>query len=36
MDFKKGNLFMSVFFEIKKNPSIKKITLENCLIIKKF
>ncbi len=32
---KKGNLFMSVFFEIKKTPSIKKITLENCLIIKK-
>jgi len=31
----KGNLFISVFFEIKKNISIKKMTIENCKIIKK-
>ena len=30
-----GNLFMSVFFEIKKNISIKKITTMNCKIVKK-
>ena len=31
----KGNLFMSIFFEIKKNISIKKMTNINCKIIKK-
>ena len=31
----KGNLLMSVFFEINKCISIKKITLKNCEIIKK-
>ena len=31
----KGNLLMSVFFEINKSISIKKITLKNCEIIKK-
>lgn len=31
----KGNLFISIFFQIKKNTSIKKITKDNCLIIKK-
>ena len=30
-----GNLFISVFFEIKKNISIKKITTMNCKIVKK-
>ena len=32
---KKGNLFMSVFFEINKNLSLKKITRKNLSIIKK-
>jgi len=31
----KGNLFLSIFFEIKKNTLIKKITKTNCLLIKK-
>ena len=31
----KGNLFMSIFFKINKNAKLKKITIENCLIIKK-
>ena len=31
----KGNLLMSVFFEINNNTSIKSITLKNCKIIKK-
>ena len=31
----KGNLFMTIFFRIKKNISIKKITILNCKIIKK-
>jgi BirA family biotin operon repressor/biotin-[acetyl-CoA-carboxylase] ligase len=30
----KGNLFMTIFFEIKKNIEIKKITTLNCKIIK--
>ncbi len=30
----KGNLFISIFFEIKKNISIKKMTSINCKIIK--
>ena len=30
-----GNLFISVFFKIKKNISIKKITIMNCKIVKK-
>ncbi len=30
----KGNLFMTVFFEIKKNIGLKKITTLNCKIIK--
>tara|TARA_Y100000590_G_scaffold426683_1_gene536052 strand:- start:2408 stop:2938 length:531 start_codon:yes stop_codon:yes gene_type:complete len=30
----KGNLFMSIFFEVKNIQSIKKITKENCKIIK--
>ena len=31
----KGNLFVTIFFEIKKNISIKKMTTMNCEIIKK-
>jgi len=31
----KGNLFASIFFEIKKDISIKKMTEINCKIIKK-
>ena len=31
----KGNLFMTIFFEIKKNIKLKKITDLNCKIIKK-
>ena len=31
----KGNLFMSIFFKIKKNIPIKKLTVINCEIIKK-
>ena len=31
----KGNLFMSIFFKIKKNITIKKLTVINCEIIKK-
>ena len=31
----KGNVFMSIFFEIKENINIKKITNLNCKIIKK-
>jgi len=31
----RGNLFISIFFEIKKNISIKKMTSINCEIIKK-
>jgi len=31
----KGNVFMSIFFEIKENINIKKITNLNCIIIKK-
>ncbi len=31
----KGNLFVSIFFETKKNISIKKMTTINCEIIKK-
>jgi len=31
----KGNLLMSIFFEINNNTSIKSITLKNCKIIKK-
>ena len=31
----KGNLFMSVFFQIKRKDSIKKITKENCSLIRK-
>ena len=30
-----GNLFMSIFFKINKNAQLKKITIKNCLIIKK-
>ena len=30
----KGNLFMTIFFRIKRNISIKKITILNCKIIK--
>ena len=30
-----GNLFISIFFEVKKNISIKKMTIDNCKIIKK-
>ena len=30
----KGNLFMSIYFEIKKNLTLKKITKINCLLIK--
>ncbi len=31
----KGNLFMTIFFRIKRNISVKKITILNCKIIKK-
>ena len=31
----KGNIFMTIFFNIKKNINIKKITLLNCKILKK-
>ena len=31
----KGNLFITIFFKIKENINIKKITLLNCKIIKK-
>jgi BirA family biotin operon repressor/biotin-[acetyl-CoA-carboxylase] ligase len=31
----KGNLFITIFFEIKKNIAIKKMTIMNCEIIKK-
>ena len=31
----KGNLFMTIFFKIKDNINIKKITILNCKIIKK-
>ena len=31
----KGNIFMTIFFKIKKNINIKKITVLNCKIIKK-
>ena len=31
----KGNLFLSIFFEINHNFSLKKFTKKNCLIIKK-
>ena len=31
----KGNLFMSIFFEISKKISIKKMTYKNCQIVKK-
>ena len=31
----KGNIFMTIFFKIKKNINIKKITILNCKIIKK-
>jgi len=31
----KGNLFITIFFRIKKNISINKITILNCKIIKK-
>ena len=31
----KGNIFMTIFFNIKKNMNIKKITILNCKIIKK-
>ena len=31
----KGNIFMTVFFKIKKNINIKRITILNCKIIKK-
>ena len=31
----KGNLFITIFFKIKKNINIKKITILNCKIIKK-
>ena len=30
-----GNLFMSIFFEIKKNISVSKFNKKNCLIVKK-
>ena len=32
----KGNLFLSVFFEVNKQILLKKITYHNCQIIKKF
>ena len=31
----KGNIFMTIFFKIKENINIKKITILNCKIIKK-
>ena len=31
----KGNLFMSIFFRIKKNINLNKITKLNCEIVKK-
>ena len=31
----KGNLFVSIFYQIKKDFSIKSITLQNCLMLKK-
>ena len=31
----KGNLFMSIFFEIKEKSLLKKITKENCHLVKK-
>ena len=31
----KGNIFMTIFFKIKNNINIKKITILNCKIIKK-
>ena len=31
----KGNLFITIFFKIKQNINIKKITVLNCKIIKK-
>ena len=31
----KGNLFLTIFFKIKQNINIKKITILNCKIIKK-
>ena len=31
----KGNLFMTIFFKIKENINLKKITILNCKIIKK-
>ena len=31
----KGNLFMSIFFKIHKKVKLKKITNENCLIVKR-
>ena len=31
----KGNIFMTIFFKIKENINIKKITIQNCKIIKK-
>ena len=31
----KGNLFISIFFEVKRDISIKKMTIENCKVIKK-
>ena len=31
----KGNLFMSIFFEIKNNDPVNKITKDNCKIVKK-
>tara|TARA_B100000965_G_scaffold236056_1_gene197755 strand:- start:113 stop:634 length:522 start_codon:yes stop_codon:yes gene_type:complete len=31
----KGNLLMTIFFKIKENINIKKITILNCMIIKK-
>ena len=30
-----GNLFVSIFFKIKKNTLLKKITMENCHLVKK-
>ena len=30
---KNGNLFVSIFFEIKKNINIKKLTIKNCELI---
>ncbi len=31
----KGNLFITIFFNIKKNINIKKITILNCALVKK-